>query len=121
MRSINLSFHAYRTMPETKVISFRLDERHFATLHERAAAVHQSGGEFARQLVLEGLVGLQVTSTLEQASKDAAADLSILRQAMRELRVDHKTGLRALLVTVAKIPPADVDAWLEANLGGSDA
>ena len=40
-------------MSETKVISFRVDERHYTMLAERAAAAGQSVGEFSRQLAIE--------------------------------------------------------------------
>lgn len=108
-------------MSETKVISFRVDERHYTMLAERAAAAGQSVGEFSRQLAIEGLLGVQVTATLEQSMKEALGEVRTLRSGIRDLRDDFAVGLKAMLVTAGKVPPEDADAWIESNLGGGDA
>jgi len=108
-------------MADTKVISFRIDERHHAMLSERATVVGQSAGELARQWVLEGLLGVQLTAAIEEPIQDGLREIKALHTRVSDLQDDLVTGLKALLVTVGKVPAPEVDAWVEANLGGHDA
>lgn len=105
-------------MADTKVLSFRLAERHHEMLCQRASEVGQSAGEFARQLVLEGLLGAQLTSAIEAPVQDGLREIKALHTRVSDLQGDLVTGLKALLVTVGKVPAREVDAWVEANLGG---
>lgn len=108
-------------MTETKVISFRVDERHHTLLAEHATTAGQSVGELARQLVLEGLLAAQVTAALEQSLLATLEEVKSLRGALRELQGDLATGFKAVLVTAGKVPAEDADAWIYSNLGNHDA
>lgn len=105
-------------MADTKVLSFRLDERHHEMLCKRAREVGQSAGEFARQLVLEGLLGAQLTAAIEAPIQEGLREKRGLHARVSGLQEDLVTGLKALLVTAGKVPAREVEAWVEANLGG---
>jgi hypothetical protein len=108
-------------MPDTKIISFRITDRHHATLVERAAVNGQSAGDLARQLVLEGLVSTQLTSAIEEPVQEGLQEMRYLQTKVTALQTDLVTCVKALLVTVGKVPLQEADAWIEANLGGGDA
>ncbi|HAB17485.1 MAG TPA: hypothetical protein DCE44_13665, partial [Verrucomicrobiales bacterium] len=85
----------------------------------RAAGLGQSVGELSRQLVLERLLEVQATAVFEQSLGHTSKEIQGIRDSVCELRGDFVTGLKAILVTAGKVPSHEVDAWTEANFGGT--
>ena len=107
-------------MPEGRVISFRLDERHHARLAERATVLSQSVGEVARQFVLDGVLGVSATAHLEVQIRELDARLHQANYAIQALRRDFRVAVRAILATAGNVPDADLDDWTQSNLSNPD-
>ncbi len=96
-----------RTGPASHV-GFRLPDRLFEQLRERAERDGKSPGEFARRLVTSALDDEDRTQTLVQ--------LQAVQQEIASLRADVATTLEMVLLNTVKTSPESVKKWVTEKL-----
>lgn len=96
-----------RTGPASHV-GFRLPDRLFDQLRERAERDGKSPGEYARRLV---------ASVLEdEERKQTAVQLQAVQQELASLRADVATTLEMVLLNTVKVSPESVKKWVTEKL-----